>query len=155
MQVTEVIEQEYENSFGIHVNKDKLVNISFGVTLDDDIAENILNVVDVGKSRMKVFRQKQLISKEISFHVPIKKSNYESFRYIVRKIRLTKKDGNVEVEEINRNALEILNSYVSKKGKPVDFKKATPLALFPVHLSISNPNKSRRYIAKSKLMIFY
>ena len=80
LQVTEVIEQEYENSFGIHVNKEKLVNISYCITLDDDITENILNVVDVGKSRMKVFRQKQLISKEISFHVPIKKSNYESFR---------------------------------------------------------------------------
>ena len=143
------------NPFGIHVNKEKLANISFGVTLYDDIEENILNLVDVGKSRMKVFRQKQLISKEISFHVPIKKSNYESFRYVVRKIRLTKKDANVEVEEVNRNALGILNSYILKKGKPVDFKKATPYAFFPVHLSIFNPDKGRRYIAKSKLMIFY
>ena len=56
MQVTEVIEQEYENPLGIHVNKEKLVNISFGVILDDDIAENIINVVDEGKSRIKVFR---------------------------------------------------------------------------------------------------
>ena len=32
-QVTDVIEQEYEIPFGIHVNKEKLVNISFGVTL--------------------------------------------------------------------------------------------------------------------------
>ena len=56
MQVTEVIEQEYENPFGIHVNKEKLVNISFGVTLDDGIAENVLIVVDVGKSRIKDFR---------------------------------------------------------------------------------------------------
>ena len=79
MQVTEAIEQEYENPFGIHVNKEKLVNIGSGVTLDDDIAENILNVVDVGKSRMKVFRQKQLISKKISFHAPIKKTIIDHF----------------------------------------------------------------------------
>ena len=52
---------------------------------------------------MKVFRQKQLISKEISLHAPIRKSNYQSFRYVVRKIRLTKKDGNDKVEEVNRN----------------------------------------------------
>ena len=39
LQVTEVIEQE--NPFRIHVNKEKLVNISSGVTLDDDIAESI------------------------------------------------------------------------------------------------------------------
>ena len=56
LQVTEVTEKEYENPFGIHVNKEKLVNISFGVTLDDGIAENVLIVVDVGKSRIKDFR---------------------------------------------------------------------------------------------------
>ena len=108
-------------------------------------------MVDVGKSRMKVFRQKQLISKEISFHAPIKKTNYKSFRYVSWKIRLTKIDGNVKVEEVNRNILEILNSYILKTGKPVDFKKALPYALFPVHLSISNPDECRRDTAKSKL----
>ena len=40
----------------------------WGITLDDDIAESILNVAHVGKSRMKDFRQKGLISKEISVH---------------------------------------------------------------------------------------
>ena len=44
---------------------------------NNDIAKNILNVVHEEKSRMKVFRQKQLISKDISFHAPIKKSNYK------------------------------------------------------------------------------
>ena len=51
MPIPETIEQEIENPFGIHVNKEQLVNIGSGVTLDDDIAENILNVVDVGKGR--------------------------------------------------------------------------------------------------------
>ena len=56
-QVTELIEQEYEYPFRIHINKEKLVNIISVGALDDDIAESILNVVDVGKSRMKDFRQ--------------------------------------------------------------------------------------------------
>ena len=43
MQVTEAIEQEYENLFGIHISNEKLLNISS----DDDIAENIVNAVDV------------------------------------------------------------------------------------------------------------
>ena len=53
MPIPEIIEQEIENPFGIHVNKEKLVKIGSGsgVTLDDDIAENILNVNDVGKGR--------------------------------------------------------------------------------------------------------
>ena len=139
MQVTEVIEQEHENPFGIHSIKEKLVNISSDVTLNDDIAGNILNVADAGKSRITYFRQKQLISKDISFHAVIKKSNYKSFRYVVRKIRIAKKDGGVIVEEVNRNILGILSSYSLKTGKPVDFKKALSYALFAVHLSISNP----------------
>ena len=59
----------------------------------------------------------------------------------MRKIRLTKKDGNVKVEDVNRNILGILNSYILKTGKPVAFRKALPYALFSVHLSISNRNE--------------
>ena len=126
MQVTEVIEKEHEN-------------ISSGVTLNDDIAGNILNLADAGKSRIIYFRQRKLISKDISFHAVIKKSNYKSFRYVVQKIRIVKIDGGVKVEEVNKNILGILRSYSLKTGKPVDFKKALPYALFAVHLSISNP----------------
>ena len=68
-------------------------------------------MVDVGKSRMKVFRQKQLISQKISFHAPIKKNNYRSFRCVSRKIRLTKQDENAKVEKVN---IEFL--YLKKQG---------------------------------------
>ena len=54
-QVTKIFEQEYENSFGIHVDKEKLVNISSEAALCDDIAESILNMVDVGQSRSEDF----------------------------------------------------------------------------------------------------
>ena len=73
--VTEVIEHEYENPIGIHIDKEKLVNISSGVALDDGIAESILNMVDEGKSRTEDFRHKRLRPKEISFHAPIKENN--------------------------------------------------------------------------------
>ena len=52
-QVTKIFEQEYENQFKIHDNKKNLVNISSGRAVDDDIAENILNMVDVRKSRVE------------------------------------------------------------------------------------------------------
>ena len=58
LQVTEVIEQEFENPFGIHDDKEKLVNMSSGLALDDDIAESILNMANGEKSRMEDFRQK-------------------------------------------------------------------------------------------------
>ena len=71
--MTEVIEQEYENPFRIHVDKEQILNISSRAALDDDIEESILNMVDVGKSRIEDFRPKRLISKEISFPSLIKK----------------------------------------------------------------------------------
>ena len=37
------------------------------MTLDDDIAESIFNVVDVGKSRIKDFRQKDSFRKIYNF----------------------------------------------------------------------------------------
>ena len=92
-----------------------------------------------------------MISKEISFHAPIKKTNYKSFHYVVRNIRLNKKDGKVKVEEPNRTISGILNSYIIKTGKPLDFKKALPCAFFLVHLSISNLDECRRDTAKTKL----
>ena len=73
-QVTKIIEQEYENRFGIHNNKEKLTNIISRVGLDDHIAENIVNMVDVGKIRREDFRQNHLVSKEIPFQASLKKN---------------------------------------------------------------------------------
>ena len=57
MQVTKIIEQEYRNPFDMHIDKEILVNIISGRALDDDIAESILKMTDVGKSAMEDFRQ--------------------------------------------------------------------------------------------------
>ena len=73
-QVTEIIEQEYENLFGIHGDKEKFANIISGIGLDDHIAENMLNMFGVGKIRKENVRQNQLVSKEISFQAPLKKN---------------------------------------------------------------------------------
>ena len=64
-QVTKIFGQEYENPFGIHVDTEKLINISSREALDDDITESILNMIDAGKSIMEDFGQNRLVSKEI------------------------------------------------------------------------------------------
>ena len=56
-QIIEIIKKEYENLFGIHGDKEKLIDIISGVGLDDDIAENIPNMIDEVKIRMEHFRQ--------------------------------------------------------------------------------------------------
>ena len=150
-QLAEVIEQEYKNPFGKDVDKEKLVNISSGVALDDDIGESILNMVNVGKRRMEDFRQKLFISKEISFHASIKKSSYNLCRHVVPNIRIPKQDGSVRVAEVNRNILETLNSYSLKIGKSVDFKKELSYSFSPVPLNLCHPDGFRRHTRKCKL----
>ena len=52
-QITEIIEQGYENLFAIQVYKEKLLDIICGVALNDDTAKSILNMGDVRKTIMK------------------------------------------------------------------------------------------------------
>ena len=108
------------------------MNITSGVALDDNITESILSVDDVGKIRRKDFREKRLATKEVSFHAPIQKNNYKSFRHVMQKIRISKKDGSAKVAEVNRNILGALNSYRLKTGKPVDFQKTLSYSLSPI-----------------------
>ena len=67
-------------------------------------------MVDVGKSKMEDSGQNRLVSKEISFHAPIKKNNYKSFPHVMPKIQITKKEGSVKDAELDRNSLGALNS---------------------------------------------
>ena len=149
--VVDVIEEEYENPFGVLINKDKLVNISSGLPLDDDSADTLLSMVKTGEAKAEEFRKKRLILKEVPFHDAIKKNGYKTFRNIFCKTQVKKKDGNLKVAEVNRNILGTLNSYSIKTGRAVDFEKALSYPLSPVPLSISNPDGSRRSTAKSKL----
>ena len=67
-------------------------------------------MVDVGKSKMEDSGQNRLVSKEISFHAPIKKNNYKSFPHVMPKIQITKKEGSVKDAELDRNSLGALKS---------------------------------------------
>ena len=66
-QITEIIEQEDENLFGILGDEEKLTNILSGVGLDDDIAENILNMVDIGKFERDIFDRIDWLPKKYHF----------------------------------------------------------------------------------------
>ena len=69
------------------------------------------------------------------------------FPHVMRKIRITKKDRIVKVEEVNRNILGALNHNSLKTGN-VDFKKALLYSLSPLPLSICKLNGTCRQTAK-------
>ena len=128
---------------------EKLVNVSSGAALYDDITESILNMVNVDKSRMGDFRQALLIFKEILFHAPIKKSNYKSFGHALWKMWVTENGGSFKVVKGNKNFLRALSSYSLKTVNPTDFKNAMSYPLSPLPLSICHSDGTPRHTVKS------
>ena len=129
----------------------KLVNVSSGAALYDDITESILNMVNVEKSRMGDFRQALLIFKEILFHAPIKKNNYKSFGHALWKMWITENGGSFKVVKGNKKFLRALRSYTLKTVNSTDFKNAMSYSLSPVPLSICHSDGTPRHTVKSEL----
>ena len=61
---------------------------------------------------------------------------------------LSNKDGRTRTAEVNRNILGTLISYQLKTGCNIDFEKALCYPLFPVPLSISHPDDTRKKLKK-------
>ena len=54
-QLTQMFENDYINSFTLALEVVKLFNLSSGVTIEDDLADKILNIIDVGKQLGETF----------------------------------------------------------------------------------------------------
>ena len=53
----------------------KLFNLSSGVAVEDDVADKIINIIDVSKFLAETFRNKCLIQHSISFLEPINRNS--------------------------------------------------------------------------------
>ena len=62
-----VIATEYSNPFEPEGNQ-KLIHLSSGVELSDDIAKSILSLPSVGQELHEEFRKTRLLSTSVSFH---------------------------------------------------------------------------------------
>ena len=59
--LVQILENDYINLFSVTLEATKLFNLSSGVTVEDDLAYKILNIIDVGKSLAETFRNETLI----------------------------------------------------------------------------------------------
>ena len=48
--------------------------------MEDNLADEILNIIDVGKSLAETLRNEPLIQHNISFHEPIKRNSIATFK---------------------------------------------------------------------------
>ena len=124
------------------------MNVSSGVPVGD-FAHNILNIENTGKELARSFVNTRLISGSKLFHDPIKRNKIPSFVSIPVKITQGSK---VKVVEANRNVLGKLLSLSTKHEKPIDLVSTLSFPLYPVPLSLANPDGSKRCTQKSKLL---
>ena len=151
--LVQILENDYINPFSVTLEATKLFNLSSGVAVEDDLADQILNIIDIGKSLAETFRNERLIQHNISFHEPIKRTSIAIFKHIL-KSAVVRKDNQSMTLQVNRNIIGALLSYSTKSGTAIDFERALKFPLSAVPLSTANGDGSRRETSKSKVMDF-
>ena len=73
-QLVQILENGYINPFSLTLEATKLFSLSSAVAVEEELADKILNITDVGKSLAETFRNERFIRHNISFHVPIKRN---------------------------------------------------------------------------------
>ena len=71
--LVEVLTNYFVNSFDSNIDKDKLLNLSSGIPVNDDLAEDILKIKDRGIGSYNEFVEKRIKSQAIKVHDPIKR----------------------------------------------------------------------------------
>ena len=150
-EVLNVIENEYINPFGLTINKEKLLNLSSGEAVEENLTEDILSTIDKGKELEEKFRVERLVNKFALFHDTLKKNQCKTFNEVSKKMKVKSKSGAQKIIEVNRDILSMLTSYSLRTNAAIDFKKALEYSLSPIPLSICNADGSRRKTQKAKL----
>ena len=78
--LVQILENDHINPFSVTLEATKLFSLSSSVAFEDDLADQILNIIDIGKSLAETFRNERLIQHNISFHEPIKKNLIATFK---------------------------------------------------------------------------
>ena len=104
--------EEYVNPFGLDVDKDVLINVSYGVPLSASICEQVLSIPTTGKEKYKEFKTKRLVNpKSTNFHAPITRNKIQLFGEAKKRILISRD------KVTNRDILGKLLSISSRRWK--------------------------------------
>ena len=149
--LVEILKNDFVNPFNSNIDKDKLHNLSSGIPVNDDLAEDILQTKDCGINSYNEFVEKRTKSQAVKIHDPIKRQKVSLFKNTTGKVILKQK-GNEKTIEVNRDVLAKLLALSTKHNKVIDFEVALTYPLSPVPISLSHPDGTRRKTTKSSLM---
>ena len=132
---------------------DKLANVSSGMALPDQIAEEVLLIQEVGVRKYEEFRKERRTEPQTTkaFHGPISRTNIKGFQPNQMEVNVTQNKV-VKALEINRVILGMNLTLSSKSEKPIDFEKALQYPLSPIPLSLCNGDGTMFKTNKSDLL---
>ena len=77
--IINVLKEEYVNPFDSNLDKELLVNLSFGIAVAEDVAEEITITDSSGKDDYQTFCKDRLESKKVNFHDPVSRKKLTLF----------------------------------------------------------------------------
>ena len=147
-----VFNEDFINPFRLEVNRDELVNISSGVPLSINLANDLLSIPNKGIKQYEQFTKERLVDSPVTkFHQPIPRNNIKGFKQNNVRHSISK-DKIIKSIEVNRDILSKMLSISVKSGKPIDFEKALQHPLSPVPLTLCHADGNMRKTKKSDLM---
>ena len=146
--VVNVLENNFLNPFAIALDGEELVNLSSGEKFHGDTTE-LLNIWKNGRDLYQQFLKQRIYTNEKGFHDPISRQKQVLFSTRQNK---PKQENKTQIITANRNILGKLLSLSLRSQQQIDFSKALGYSLYPVPLSLSFPDGTRRQTQKSKLL---
>ena len=145
------ISDDFTSPFGRSSSPDPLFNLSSGIPIDDEHAEGMLKIREIGEQCCSDFIKERIFSDDIKFHDSLSaRTKVKLFKQCNQKVSLSK-DGKIKTVEVNRNIISTLLAASAKENQAIDFRLVSEYPLSPVPLNIANADGSRRSTAKSKL----
>ena len=149
--IIEVLSCEYVNPLDPVLENECLYNLSSGVAVDSELADQILSIKESGEEFYKDFVDDRLKSTSIKIHDPIKRNKVSLFKSACKKV-VVQYHNKQKTIEINRNILAKLLAYTAKTRRQIDFKVALTFPLCSLPLCFAHPDGTRRSTKKSQLM---
>ena len=144
--VIRILMKEYINPFGVGIDKERLINLSSGVPLNDEATELLSSSPDTGKEKRKEFVEKQLHQREILAYDAIKRCKFQNCTSMAKKLTVKNKKS----IDVNHDILAKLLPISVTKGETIDFEKALKYPLGAIPLSLANADSTTRKTNKRK-----
>ena len=132
--------------------EDCLFNLSYGIPVNDQLADKILNTKKLGKElAMKFATERLMLNGKKKFREALPKTKFEVFKMTAKSTKV-EKNNKQRTTEVNRDILSWLVNLSVSIGMMINYKKAMEYPLSTIPLSIATAEGGRRTTSKSKLL---